>query len=325
MVSTRGRLRRRLFGISAREVTFERRGFPPAPAAKRERLERVGREFLRGYHVAMEEDAVAGLARRLEEVPPELRGFACEGAAMALALRSALSPRRPSRLQEFLGGPAAAYPYTAHVGIGWAHARLPALLRPRPDTLDPLLRWLVLDGAGFHDAYFHPGRVIVHGRVPAALHGYERRAFDQGIGRCLWFWGGARADRTADAVGGFDAARHDDLWSGVGIACAYAGGVDDAELARLASRAGRHAPHLAQGVAFGAKAHERAGHVPASAGVVRSGRCGGGIDDTAAACCDDALRSLADDPRTPAYEAWRARVRERLAPLGAVAADGEAA
>ncbi|MBZ0269068.1 DUF1702 family protein [bacterium] len=320
MISMRGRLRRRLFGIHSREVTFQVRGFPAAAEAKRECLERVGREFLGGYHAAMEEDGVPALSRRLDVLPPEFRGFAYEGAAMALALRGATGFGRVARLREFLEGPADAHVYTAHVGVGWAAARLPALLRPR--RLDPLLRWLVFDGMGFHDGYFHPRRVIAGGRVPAALRGYERRAFDQGVGRCLWFYAGSDPDRAADVVNTFEASRRDDLWGGIGIACAYAGNVSGEELGRLRARADGHAVSLAQGVAFGVKAHARAGHAAESAALASRVICG--VEpETAAAWCDEGLAGLRDgdedaDRGTPAYEKWRAAVRRIAAATGAL-------
>jgi hypothetical protein len=172
----------------------------------------------------------------------------------------------------------------------------------------------VFDGTGFHDGYFHPRRVIEARRVPARLHGYERRAFDQGVGRCLWFYGGADPDRVADAVATFDAARRDDLWSGVGIASAYAGGASEEALARLRRRAGRHLGHLVQGVAFGVKAHARAGHAAESAARASRVICGV-APETAAAWCDAALPDASrlarpEDPERPAYETWRAAVRE---------------
>src|SRR4051812_18567838 len=88
-----GRLLRRLLGIDPAEATFARRGFRGTPEA-RMRLERVGLAFLEGYHAALEARGGDALAERLGEVEAVMRGFACEGAAMALALLDALAPWR---------------------------------------------------------------------------------------------------------------------------------------------------------------------------------------------------------------------------------------
>src|SRR4051812_40833105 len=86
-----GRLLRRVLGIDPAEATFARRGFRGTPEA-RMRLERVGLGFLEGYHAALEWRDGDALAARLGEVEAVMRGFAFEGAAMALALLDALAP-----------------------------------------------------------------------------------------------------------------------------------------------------------------------------------------------------------------------------------------
>src|SRR5579872_1693541 len=115
---TMGRLRRSLLGISVQETTFARRGFRGGDAGARERLEAIGRVFLRGYHAALEDDRLEPLALRLNGVEAEMRGFAFEGAAMGLALLDTLTPWRRSRFARFLAGPGAPHVYMAHVGAG---------------------------------------------------------------------------------------------------------------------------------------------------------------------------------------------------------------
>ena len=166
MATAPGWVRQLVFGISTVEVTFARRGFLPGNPARRERFERIGRGFLAGYHAAVRENLVVALGRRLDDVDPELRGFAYEGAAMALALRDAFSVRR-RRLRIFFENLADPCVYTAHVGVGWAQARLPAALRARVSAEDPLLRWLAVDGTGFHEGYFHWRRTIRDRKAPA--------------------------------------------------------------------------------------------------------------------------------------------------------------
>jgi hypothetical protein len=314
-----GSLRRRLLGISAEEATVARRGFHVTDAARRERLERIGRTFLHGYHAALEERDPDALARRLDEtVEPEWRGFAFEGAAMGLAIGDAFLPRRRRRLPAFVTGAGAAHVYMLHVGAGWALARLGPIARGTMAQLDPLLRWLALDGYGFHEGYFHwPRYVGALVPPPGGLRGYERRAFDQGLGRSLWFVRGADVGQVAETVAGFPARRRADLWSGVGLACAYAGGASADDLPLLRVAAADHAPMLAQGAAFAAEARRRAGNPAPHTSAACEALCGCAAD-RAADLTQITLAAMAPDtdresPDLPRYERWRVAVQRALA------------
>lgn len=306
------RLRLRLLGIDAREATFARRGFHASGAAARERLEEVGFTFLRGYHAALAEEEPGPLGAALDREAPERRGFAYEGAAMALALLDRLAPWRRDRVERFLRGPGDGHAYMVHVGAGWALARLRRGLDRPPAGMNPLLGWLALDGYGFHEGYFHPGRVVERREVPRRLRGYARRAFDQGVGRSLWFVLGADPERVAACVRAFPAERASDLWSGVGLACAYAGGSDEGGRALLRLAAGEHRSWLAQGAAFAAGARERAGNPALHTDEACRAFCGTGPAE-AAAVTDRTLGGLGPAPGVPAYEVWRSRIREHFA------------
>jgi enediyne biosynthesis protein E3 len=308
-------LKRAIFGISPRETSFAHRGFRGDSAAVRERLEEVGRCFVTGYHAALEEDRPEPLAARVDvEVARDFRGFAYEGAGMALALLDVLTPWRRDRLSRFLAGPGAAHVYIIHVGAGWVMARLPVSPERFLARLeDPLLRWLALDGYGFHEGYFRWPRSVERQEVPRKLRGYHLRGFDQGLGRSLWFVEGADVRRLPRTIGAFPAARQADLWSGLGLACGYAGGRTRAEIEELRTAAGPCLPQLAQGVAFAAQARERAGiltpHTELAAEVI----CGMSAAE-AAAVTVESLRSLpADRPEEPAFEVWRQRIQDHFA------------
>jgi hypothetical protein len=304
-------VRRALFGIDPADTSFARRRFHGEPSPVRDRLERVGQTFVQGYHAALADDRPAPLAERIDaEVERDFRGFAYEGAGMALALLDTLIPGRRDRLIRFLAGPGGAHTYIVHVGAGWVMARLPVSPRRYLNRLeDPLLRWLALDGYGFHEGFFHWPKSVTRQEVPRRLQGYARRGFDQGLGRSLWFVEGADVERLPRAIGAFPAARQPDLWGGLGLACGYAGGRTQAEVESLLTAAGPNAPQLAQGVAFAAKARQRAGN-PTPQTELACRAVWGMPAGEAAAVSDEALRDLPPDRSgEPAFEVWRRRIQ----------------
>src|SRR6185436_1424912 len=138
------RLARTVFAIAPRETSFAVRGFRCDSEAVRERLEGIAATFVRGYHAALEIDPPA-LAERLDREPIPARGWAYEGAAMALALLDILTGWRQDRLRRLLAGAGDAHTYIAHVGAGWVLGRLPLAPDRLLARLDPVRCWLALD------------------------------------------------------------------------------------------------------------------------------------------------------------------------------------
>jgi enediyne biosynthesis protein E3 len=306
---------RPLLRLSPDEVTFAKRRFHDPGPELRLRLEGVGQAFRAGYHAALGQDEPEPLGARLAEIPAAMRGFAYEGAGMALALQDALSIRRRDRVERFLAGPGDPHVFLVIIGAGWVLARLPLSVERLLARFDPLFRWLALDGYGFHEGYFRWPRSVVERRTPAKLSGYARHGFDQGLGRSLWFVCGGEVDRIAAAIRGFATERQTDLWSGVGLACAYAGGRSAEEMRRLAAHAGEHDHALGQGAAFAAVARQRAGNQALHTELACQVLCG--LSAAAAAALSDEVRAglPPDDPApdgVPAFEIWRRRIRQRL-------------
>lgn len=311
-VSLLGQARRRFLGLSPTEATFAKRGFIAGEDHARQRLEQIGSTFLSGYHAALEETTSVPLARRLSSVESELRGFAFEGAAMGLALLDCFTPWRKDRWRTFTERLAQPHIYMMHVGLGWALARLRRAVTPYLAQLDSLLGWLVVDGYGFHEGYFAWPRYIEQRAIPHRLEGYERRVFDQGLGRSIWFVKGADVSAVTSAINAFPSARRDDLWSGAGLACAYAGGCGRAAIESLRTAAGGHFPALAQGVTFAAKTRQRAANLNPHTESVCRVICGCSAEE-AAAITDAALENLRGERGLPAYEQWRRRIQNKIA------------
>lgn len=298
---------KKLLSIDGREVTFARRGFFSAKSEVRERLEHVGTIFLAGYHAALQESELQALGERLELVEREHRGFAYEGAAMALALQDAITPRS-NRLTQFMAGVGKQHIYMLHVGAGWAYARLPWLRRRVEAVIrkfDPVLGWLVLDGYGFHEGYFH-FKVPVRSAVNHLSVG-TRHVFYQGLGRSLWFVHGCDPQQISKTISSFPALYQCDAWSGIGLACAYAGGAALPDMQELVALAGRFDSALAQGAAFAAKARQLAGNQArhteeACAALARLST------EEAAALCDRTLANVERNSSSP-YQQWRELVQ----------------
>ena len=305
---------RRLFGIAEKEVRFDFRGFRGGThPGIREHIEQIGLSFRTGYHHGHEEASVAALVGRLETVDLAYRGFAYEGAAMALFLMDRLTPWPRNRFDEFLDDLGDDHIYMAIVGAGWALARLPFGFERGVQKLDPLLRWLAYDGYGFHQGYFHWQESMAGPQKrPSRVRGYGQRVFDQGLGRSLWFVDGADVERIPQTVASFSPERQPDLWAGLGLSSTYAGGVPREHLEALREASGEHRFLLAQGAAFAAKARLRAGNLQPHNELACEVLCGMNAAD-AAAVTDVALRGLpADTLEDPAYEIWRQRIQARL-------------
>ncbi len=310
--STWGYLRKNLFNISLEETTFARRGFRECTPQIQQHLERVGATFLQGYHAAIEDDKLEILVPKLSAIEAEWRGFAFEGAAMGLTLLDTLTPWKRNRVQMFLEDAGRDHIYMIHVGVGWVPARMKQRIEPTLAKLDPLLGWLAVDGYGFHEGYFNWQYYVNKLTRPKHLSGYAARVFDQGLGRSLWFVDGADVTRIPNTIGKFQPTRRADLWSGVGLGCAYAAGVEQKAIAALKTAAGSYLPQLAQGAAFAAKARQRAGNPTAHTEMACQVLCGMSAE-AMAEITDRTLANLPHNQGEPAYAIWRRRIQAHFA------------
>jgi hypothetical protein len=322
MVSGWPALRRRILTPSMEEAKLSVRGFHVKGTAARTMLETIGETFLTGYAYAAEARRPAAAEERLERLPWQFRGFAYEGAGMGFAIRDGL-PFGGRHVSRFLEGRARDHVYMVYVGIGWAMARLPRFrwAKASAAATDPLLRWLVLDGYGFHQAYFHTDRYVrrqyQEPNFPWPVGGpagYASRVIDQGIGRAIWFVGGADPNVAADLIDAFDESRRPDLYSGAGLAATYAGAADEAELQAFQRRAQNHRPQVAQGSVFAAAARFRAGLVTPHTTMATGLLCGV-TPEQASNLADATAAKPFGTSDVPAYELWRRRIAAGLAEL----------
>jgi hypothetical protein len=313
-------LRRLALAPSLASVTFAARGFPVTPSPAADRLEMIPQTVVCGFEWAMESRDQWELERRLDMVEPELRGFAYEGATMALTV---LDSVHGHRTRDLLLGPGQPHILLSYIGIGFAMARLPRPLWKKvvPDLTGspfyPTMSWLAVDGYAFDRAYFDTRRWVDEQQVPVPYPwegspDYFLRAVDQGIGRALWFIHGGVPDDVANAVYRFAQPRQADLWAGVGLAATFAGGTSRDGFARLREQAGPYAPDLAVGVVFAATARQAATFVPEHSETAAVAMIGMSTMD-AVVLAGRVHPEPDPSVRTPHYEQWRQRIRAEFA------------
>lgn len=323
MPTTFGSLRRLMMTPSLAKVSFAGRGFPGAPTDATRRLEAVPQAVICGFEWGIDARDQWEVERRLSLVDPELRGFAYEGATMAFTILDAMTGGRGHRSRDLLVGSGQPHIFLAYIGIGFAMARLPRPLWKKviPDLSGspyyPTMSWLAVDGYGFDRAYFDTRRWVDEQQVPSPYPWegspeYFLRAVDQGIGRALWFIHGARPGDVAAAVDRFAGHRRPDLWSGVGLAAAFAGGTEPGGLAALRQAAGAHQAELAQGVVFAVRARSYAGLVPGHTQAAAQTLAGLSVE-AAVTLADGSAVTASESGPVPAYELWRQKVRAHFA------------
>ncbi|WP_228786892.1 DUF1702 family protein [Nocardia terpenica] len=324
MIGNLRALRRRILTPSMSEAKFSVRGFPEKTPASRELLETTAEMFLTGYAHAAECRSVTEAEARLEQIPSRFRGFAYEGAAMAFAVRDGLPLGHTHHVTDLLASRGERHIYMAYVGIGWAFARLPRMRwgAVAAGASDPLLRWLLLDGYGFHQAFFHTEKYVRQQfREPAfpwpapGRSAQADRVIDQGIGRAMWFVTGADPDLLAATIEKFPESRHSDLYAGAALAVTYAGGLNDTELQLFYKHAGPHRAVVAQGSAFAAEARLHAGLVTPHTELATQVLCDMTVED-ASAVTYRARPNPVVDGEVPAFQLWRERIAAEFAEHG---------
>ncbi|MDZ8187171.1 MAG: DUF1702 family protein [Nostoc sp. ChiSLP02] len=240
--------------------TWAKRGIQKSDAGVQQRLSKIGSTVLQGYHVAIASEDLKAIAPKINEIDAELQGFAYEGVGMALAQRDLLAPSSENRMATLVAGDGAAYHNWVYVGLGLMLARAGLPIKPHLNKLNFERSCLAIDGYGYYQGMFRWQDSLDNQAIPEQIPGYACSVFDQGLGRSIWFIGGGDVNHIARTIDTFAQDRRQDLWGGVGYACAYAGGAERATIEALKNAADVYQFQLAQGTAYAAKSRQSVGN-----------------------------------------------------------------
>ena len=165
---------------------------------------------------------------------------------MGLAMIDYTSFGRETKFQKFVHENPN-YKVLPHVGAGFAISVLNRDIEKSLAPMNPMQRWWAIDGYGFHNGIFKWKQSIQKQIVPKKITGYARRAFDRGLGRSIWFLFSGDANRIVEQLQKFPESRHADMWSGIGVASTYAGGVSEETLRNVKAAAGSYTSYVSLG------------------------------------------------------------------------------
>jgi enediyne biosynthesis protein E3 len=275
-----------------------------------QRIEKIREIFQKAYAISTTEEDLNLQVRQFENTEIAYRSIAYEAASMALAVKDFSKGNGLNRWRSFLEGPAALHAAQVHAGLGWAMAQQRIPVSPIIETLEPLMRYRMLDGWGYYIGIFRQRQTNGSQGFPPDSDSRFIQGFDQGVGRSLWYNCKGVWAAILETVAGFSVSRHPDLWRGIGIACSYVGGCDEFILRELFSLSYPYQIQLSVGAALVARSRSSANTNTQDIELACQVWCRRSAQE-ASWIAENAEPSLSVDPND-AYPIWLSNIGEKL-------------
>ena len=211
---------------------------------KMELIQSIFREVQDSFH---EHKSVAKLIASLEGYNVEFRSIAYESASMCIALDDYEKYNELKEWLSFLNEKGLSHATQIHVGLGWALAQKEINPEPLLEKFDPMMRYRILDGYGYYEGIFRRRKSILNQQKHYYTDKTTSCAYDQGLGRSIWYLNNGDFTAFKNMIQKFPAERHSDFWRGLGIAITYVGGCDKNYLQEIFAAAENFQPQLATG------------------------------------------------------------------------------
>jgi enediyne biosynthesis protein E3 len=192
------------------------------------------------------------LFEKLHSYEPEFRSVAFEAASMSI-LSSDLKKNGNSpsdQWNNFFAAHKSLHKSQLLTGFGWAlalHEKNPSDFL---DQFDPLISMRILDGYGYYHGLLRSRRSVQNIQIPNYITEDLLFAFDQGLGRALWYLSKGDLEKLMTMLEKFPAQRKENLWRGIGTASAYVGGIDSGIYQELNLLAANYSKQFVVGIIF---------------------------------------------------------------------------
>ena len=216
------------------------------------KMDYIQRVFLRVQDYMQKDHELEELMSFLDSEPPEFRSVAYESASMEIGMRDLSNTKELNNWKLFYQRATNVHTFHVEIGLGWAFAKAEIPLDAYLKSLEPVMSGMIFDGIGYYNGLFKGRRTVKSQLLPEGLEEQELSGFNQGLGRRLWYIAKGEVQEAAALIKSFQAARHYDLWRGVGIACGYVGGNKKSDMELLLDLSGSCKKQLQTGVALAA-------------------------------------------------------------------------
>lgn len=203
------------------------------------------------------------LVEKLNSYDPEFRSVAFESAFVSIVSSDFQKNEgvEAEKWKPFFTDFKSLYEAQLVVGFGWALAVNQKNPADFLDRFDPLAAMWILDGYGYYHALLRSRTTVHNLQIPDAVNEALLFAFDQGLGRGLWYLCKGDLEKLRTMLEKFPEERRPDLWRGIGTASAFVAGIDAAKYMELKHLAGNDYKQLIAGVLFSIRSRVRSGSI----------------------------------------------------------------
>lgn len=198
------------------------------------------------------------LIYQLERTEINFRSVAFEGASMSRGLLSLSEGSTLDKWKKF-AAITTSHAVQVAIGLGWAIAQRELAGLPLIQSLNKTAQARVLDGIGYYCGMFRHRSYVRDKLIPGVLTANDLRAFDEGLGRSLWYHYKGDTAKLLNAMDSFETERKANLFRGAGIAIAYVGGCSETIFRNIFEAAGNFQTDLSTGAIMLALARSQAG------------------------------------------------------------------
>ncbi len=224
-----------------------------------QKLDRVQSVFRAVQQMDLQLNDWKSVEQLLSKVDDEFCSIAFEAASMNIALQDYKAHGALHHWHMFLNEIGAPHATQIHIGLGWALAQEQRNPMDELAQLHADYRYRVLDGYGYYEGFFRKRKSIVN-QVQISTDDLDAlAAYNQGLGRSLWYSHKADVSGIGSTIDSFPENRKGDLWRGLGIAVAYVGGCSDELLDAIKESSGSCFALFLRGVQLSVLSRWRAG------------------------------------------------------------------